>query len=99
MKWLLLLLALSDIDALNGAKYLWGEDAWIKKAGRNFQIGCVYQGTKLIVATSKLSWEDAFSKVDLRINGPRMLGASARDEVGNVGEATPVRIYLCNPSR
>src|SRR5262245_39656130 len=92
----LLLLALTITDAEAMAKYLWGKDGFIRISGKNFQIGCVYQGNRIIVSTSKISWDDAFQKVDLKINGPRTITAIARDETGNIGESAPVKVYLCN---
>jgi len=99
MKMILMWLALSDMDALTTSKQLWGNDGWIKRAGKNFQIGCTYQGSKMTVATSKISWEDAFSKVNLQINGPRKLSAVARDTDGNLGYSEEITVYLCNASR
>lgn len=91
-----LLLLISDSTALSMAQYLWGADGFARRSGRNFQVGCVLNGSRLIVATSKESWEDAFAKVDLGINGPRTLTAEARDDAGNVGQSAPVKVHLCN---
>lgn len=91
-----LLLLISDSTALSMARYLWGSDGFAKRAGRNFQVGCVLNGSRVIVAASKESWEDAFAKVDLSINGPRTLTAEARDGTGNVGQSAPVKVHLCN---
>lgn len=92
---LILLFLLTDAEALAVVRQLWGPAGFAKSAGKNFQVGCMVDGKKLIVGTSKQSWEDAFSQVDLTINGPRTISAIARNTQGAEAEAS-VLVYVCN---
>ena len=94
--FLFLFLLLTDAEALAVIRQLWGPEGFAKSAGKNFQVGCVVDGKKLIVATSKESWEDAFSRVDLTMNGPRTITAIARNTAGVEAESAPVIVYACN---
>jgi hypothetical protein len=84
-------------QALTAAREIWGSPGFARQAGRNYQVGCQLSGTTIIVAASKLSFDDALSRVNMTTNGPHVLTAIATDSAGNQASSAPVPIFLCNP--
>lgn len=98
MKSLLILLLMTDVEALTRAKQIWGNGAFVRQVGKNYQVGCVetVRQNRIVVGESKVSYEDAFSKVNMWKNGPRVIGAEARDTAGNRGQAYEKIVFICN---
>lgn len=105
---LLLLFGLSDVSekiqaatlteqqATIAAQQIWGNIGFARKAGRNYQIVCTYAGHAIVAGTSKSSFDDALSNVNLQTNGYHVVTAVARDMVGNTATSQPVTVLLCN---
>lgn len=96
MTSIVLLLALTDTEALSRAKLLWGDAAFVRHVGANYQVGCMLNGNQVyVVASEKESYDKAFEKVSLLINGPRLVEVTGRDAAGNVTK-TMQTVYICN---
>jgi hypothetical protein len=101
-------LSMTDQDALLKAQAIWGQEAYIHKVKRfswwswkyrvTYQVGCRWAltGSTIIAGQATGSWENAFSVVNMKINGPHTLSAVARDTIGQTTESAPVLIYACN---
>ena len=94
-------MALTNMQALEKARLIWGDAAFVMFQGNKiYQVGCITSDTHktIVVASSRRSYDDAFRKVDMRINGPHQWEAIARDAAGNE-KVTETRIfYWCNKS-
>jgi hypothetical protein len=98
--------ALTDSDAMNKAKTIWGPlNAAIgrfRKFGDptwTYQVGCIDSVTGLftVVGKASLSWDAAFATVNTNTNGPHVITAIATDAAGNSTTSAPVTVYACNP--
>jgi hypothetical protein len=89
--------SLSLDQAYAAAVKIWGSAGFARQVGRNYQLGCVVDGKTIVVATSKDSWDDAFARVNMQINGPHVITAEARDTNGNIATSAPVLVFSCNP--
>ena len=85
-----------EFEAIAKVKELWGNYGFARYVGINYQIGCTLNTGGKIIWSSKVSYADALSEVDLSINGKRVLTAEASDTSGNVGYSEPVPVYVCN---
>lgn len=87
----------TDDQAQQSAKNLWGSSGFARHVGKNYQIGCQGSGTLIIVASSKNSYDEAFSAVNLKTNGPHAVTATIYDDLGNSADSNPITVFLCNP--
>ena len=88
----------SQTEATDAVKAIWGASGVARKSGQNYQIGCIPTGGALvIVSTSKISFDDALSRVNLQTNGTHIVTAEVYDVDGNIAVSSPVPVTLCNP--
>jgi len=101
--------ALTDAQALSRARLLWGNGGFVSRESGSYSVGCMVQSSgsiqagevRMVVASSTVSWLDAFRKVDLRTNGKRVITATARtaDPAGRTYQSPPVTVYACNKTK
>jgi len=87
--------SMTQDQALTAAQAIWSNAAFAKRAGRNYQVGCKV-GTVTVTYQSKSSFDDALSRVNMAINGPHVISATATDDSGQTADAPPVTVFLCN---
>jgi hypothetical protein len=97
--------ALNDVTAMAKAKAIWGTSAAIGRfrvfgaVNWTFQVGCVITGGNgafIVAGTSPLSWDAAFTAVDMSANGPHVLSVTATANDGQTATDS-IPVFACNP--
>jgi hypothetical protein len=88
--------SLSPEQALSAAAQIWGSSGFARHVGRNYQVGCVVNGETIVVSSSKDSFDDALSHVNMQSNGLHVLTVTAFGDAGETVTSVPVPVFACN---